>query len=74
MGGIVVDDTGRVLNERNEAIAGLYAAGCCTGGLDGGPNAGYVGGLAKAAATGLRTADHLAAVARAGNASDAART
>jgi fumarate reductase flavoprotein subunit len=73
MGGIAVDDAGRVLNERNEAIPGLYAAGCCTGGLDGGPNAGYVGGLAKSAATGLRTADHLAAVVRAGIASDAAR-
>jgi fumarate reductase flavoprotein subunit len=65
MGGIAVDGVGRVLNERNEPIAGLYAAGSCTGGLDGGPNAGYVGGLAKAAATGLRTADHLAATLRA---------
>jgi fumarate reductase flavoprotein subunit len=60
MGGIAVDGVGRVLNERNEPIAGLYAAGCCTGGLDGGPHAGYVGGLAKSAAMGLRTADHLA--------------
>jgi fumarate reductase flavoprotein subunit len=61
MGGIAVDSAGRVLSERNNPIAGLYAAGCCTGGLDGGPNAGYVGGLAKSAAMGLRTADHLAA-------------
>ena len=60
MGGIAVDDVGRVLNERNEAIPGLYAAGACTGGLDGGPHAGYVGGLAKSAAMGLHTADHLA--------------
>lgn len=67
MGGIAVDDVGRVLNERNEPIAGLYAAGCCTGGLDGGPSAGYVGGLAKSAAMGLRTADHLAASLRAGS-------
>lgn len=62
MGGIAVDDVGRVLNERDEPIPGLYAAGCCTGGLDGGPNAGYVGGLAKSAAMGLRTADHIAAL------------
>ena len=55
-----MDGVGRVLNERKEPIAGLYAAGCCTGGLDGGPGAGYVGGLAKSAAMGLRTADHLA--------------
>ena len=61
MGGIAVDGVGRVLNEREEPIGGLYAAGCCTGGLDGGPGAGYVGGLAKSAAMGLRTADHLAA-------------
>jgi fumarate reductase flavoprotein subunit len=67
MGGIAVDGVGRVLNERNEPIAGLYAAGCCTGGLDGGPSAGYVGGLAKSAAMGLRTADHLAASLRAGS-------
>jgi fumarate reductase flavoprotein subunit len=61
MGGVAVDDVGRVLNERSEAIPGLYAAGACTGGLDGGPHAGYVGGLAKSAAMGLHTADHLAA-------------
>ena len=66
MGGIAVDRAGRVLNESNETIAGLYAAGCCTGGLDGGPQAGYVGGLAKSAAMGLRTADDLAAFLRAG--------
>jgi fumarate reductase flavoprotein subunit len=66
MGGIAVDAAGRVLNERNAPIAGLYAAGSSTGGLDGGPNAGYVGGLAKAAATGWRTAEHLAAELRPG--------
>lgn len=65
MGGIAVDDVGRVLNERNAPIAGLYAAGCCAGGFDGGPHAGYVGGLARSAATGLRAADHLAASLRA---------
>jgi succinate dehydrogenase/fumarate reductase flavoprotein subunit len=67
MGGIAVDGVGRVLNEQNEPIAGLYAAGCCTGGLDGGPNAGYVGGLAKSAAMGLRTADQLVASLRRGD-------
>jgi fumarate reductase flavoprotein subunit len=67
MGGIAVDGVGRVLSGRNQPIAGLYAAGCCTGGLDGGPAAGYVGGLAKSAAMGLRTADHLAAYLHAGS-------
>ncbi len=61
MGGLATDDVGRVLNGQNAAIPGVYAAGCCTGGLEGGPNAGYVGGLAKSAAMGLRAAGHLAA-------------
>lgn len=61
MGGIATDDVGRVLNEQNTAIPGLYAAGCTTGGLEGGPNAGYVGGLAKSAAMALRASDHIAA-------------
>jgi fumarate reductase flavoprotein subunit len=29
-------------------MPGLFAAGSTVGGLDGGPNAGYVGGLIKA--------------------------
>jgi fumarate reductase flavoprotein subunit len=61
MGGIAVDAAGRVLDQRNDVIPRLYAVGCCTGGLDGGPSAGYVGGLAKSAAMGINTADHLAA-------------
>jgi fumarate reductase flavoprotein subunit len=39
-------------------IGGLYAAGSSTGGLEGGPNVGYVGGLIKAFAFGLIAADH----------------
>jgi fumarate reductase flavoprotein subunit len=61
MGGIATDDVGRVLNEQNAIIPGLYAAGCTTGGLEGGPNAGYVGGLAKSATMALRASDHIAA-------------
>lgn len=61
MGGIATDDVGRVLNEHNTAIPGLYAAGCTTGGLEGGPKAGYVGGLAKSATMALRASDHIAA-------------
>jgi fumarate reductase flavoprotein subunit len=61
MGGIAIDDVGRVLNERNAPIPGLYAAGCTTGGLEGGPHAGYVGGLAKSATMALRASDHIAA-------------
>ena len=61
MGGIATDDVGRVLNERNAPIPGLYAAGNTTGGLEGGPTAAYIGGLAKSAAMALRASDHIAA-------------
>ena len=48
MGGIVVDGDARVLDKNDKPIPGLYAAGSTVGGLDGGPHAGYVGGLIKA--------------------------
>ncbi len=60
MGGIVVDGNGRVLDKTDRPIPGLYAAGSTVGGLDGGPHAGYVGGLIKAA-IGLRAAEAIAA-------------
>ena len=56
MGGIAVDGNGAVLDETGAAIAGLYAAGATTGGLEGGPEYGYVGGLIKAV-LGLRAAE-----------------
>jgi len=43
---------------------GLFAAGSTVGGLDGGPNAGYVGGLIKATIA-LRAAEAIAAAQRA---------
>ena len=61
MGGIDIDENCRVLKPEGSAIGGLYAAGSCTGGLEGGPNVGYVGGLIKAFAFGLIAADHAAA-------------
>ncbi len=60
MGGIVVDGDGRVLDNADEPIPGLYAAGSTVGGLDGGPHAGYVGGLIKAT-IGLRAAEAIVA-------------
>jgi fumarate reductase flavoprotein subunit len=60
MGGIVVDGDGAVLDNNDRPIAGLYAAGSTVGGLDGGPHAGYVGGLIKAT-IGLRAAETIAA-------------
>jgi fumarate reductase flavoprotein subunit len=59
MGGIAVDGDGRVLDKNDQPIPGLYAAGSTVGGLDGGPHAGYVGGLIKAA-IGLRAAEDIA--------------
>jgi len=59
MGGIVVDGNARVLDVNDRPIPGLYAAGSTVGGLDGGPHAGYVGGLIKAT-FGLRAAETIA--------------
>ena len=61
MGGIIVDGDGAVLDENDTPIPGLFAAGSTVGGLDGGPHAGYVGGLIKAV-IGLRAAEKIAAV------------
>ena len=58
MGGIDIDAHCRVLKPDGNVIGGLYAAGSSTGGLEGGPNVGYVGGLIKAFAFGLIAADH----------------
>ena len=60
MGGIAIDEHGRVLDTALLPIPGLYASGCCTGGLDGGPACGYVGGLTKSAVMSLRVAKAIA--------------
>jgi len=60
MGGIHIDGDARVLREDGNTVPGLYAAGACTGGLEGGPQAGYVGGLLKAGVMGLRAAQSIA--------------
>lgn len=61
MGGVLVDGQSRVLNTGDSPIAGLYAAGAVTGGLEGGPNPTYVGGLAKAGIQGMLAAEAIAA-------------
>ena len=63
MGGIRIDEHARALDETGRPIPGLYATGACTGGLEGGPRTGYVGGLVKCGVTGLRAAEHVAAQA-----------
>lgn len=60
MGGLRINASAQVLRPDGGAIAGLYAAGSCTGGLEGGPARGYVGGLSKAAVFGLIAADTIA--------------
>jgi fumarate reductase flavoprotein subunit len=61
MGGIVVNGDGAVLDRNDAPLPGLFAAGSTVGGLDGGPGAGYVGGLIKATIA-LRAAEAIAAV------------
>lgn len=60
MGGIRIDGHSRVIGTDGAPISGLYAAGTATGGLEGGPASGYVGGLVKSGVTALRAAEHAA--------------
>ncbi|MGI9477355.1 MAG: FAD-dependent oxidoreductase [Hyphomicrobiaceae bacterium] len=62
MGGVLVDSCSRVVKPDGTVISGLYAAGSITGGLEGGANAAYVGGLAKAGVQGLLAAETIAQV------------
>jgi fumarate reductase flavoprotein subunit len=57
MGGIAIDTDSRVQNAAGAPITGLFAAGSTSGGMEGGPAAAYLGGLTKAAITGLRAAE-----------------
>jgi fumarate reductase flavoprotein subunit len=60
MGGIAINKNCQVLHESGEVIPHLYAAGTCTGGLEGGPAIGYLGGLCKSGVLGLRAGEHIA--------------
>jgi fumarate reductase flavoprotein subunit len=66
MGGIAIDGHARVRRTDGSVIDGLYAAGGCTGGLEGGGALGYVGGLIKACVFGLRAAEACARKIRPG--------
>ena len=57
MGGIATDADGKALREDGTPIPGLFAAGCATGGLEGGDYTGYTGGLSKSAVFGLRAGE-----------------
>ncbi|AQV99179.1 FAD-binding protein (plasmid) [Cupriavidus necator] len=63
MGGIATDVDGRVLDTANRPIANLYAAGCATGGIEGGGDreqVAYIGGLSRSTVFGLRAANAIA--------------
>jgi fumarate reductase flavoprotein subunit len=62
MGGLLIDADARVLRPGGEPIEGLYAAGSTTGGIEGGEDAVYLGGLCKAGVFGLAAAEHAAAL------------
>lgn len=57
MGGPVVDTTLTALDGAGRPIAGLALVGASAGGFDGGPLAGYTGGLLRAAISGLLWAE-----------------
>jgi fumarate reductase flavoprotein subunit len=62
MGGIAIDEHGRAVRGDGAAISGLYVAGGAAGGLEGGPEIGYVGGLIKCGVTALIAAEHISAL------------
>ncbi len=63
MGGILIDEHAQVLAPDAQPIPGLFAAGAATGGIEGGGNAAYVGGLIKAGTFGMIAAERVAALA-----------
>jgi fumarate reductase flavoprotein subunit len=60
MGGIKTNQFMQVISVTDEPIRGLFAVGACTGGLEGGANIGYVGGLIKSSVMGFKAADFIA--------------
>ena len=61
MGGVVIDANAQAQTPTGAPFRGLYAVGTPVAGLEGGPRAGYVGGLSKAFVLGLLAAEHIAA-------------
>ena len=62
--GVTTDTTSNYIGFYS--VPGLFAAGSTTGGIQGGPNGGYVGGLATAATFGYIAAGTIAVQVRAG--------
>jgi fumarate reductase flavoprotein subunit len=62
MGGVVIDEHAQAQKPDGTAFKGLYAVGTPVAGLEGGPRAGYVGGLSKAFILGMLAAEHIASL------------
>jgi fumarate reductase flavoprotein subunit len=60
MGGVVIDAHAQALRPDGSVFPGLYAVGTPVAGLEGGPRAGYVGGVSKAFILGLLAGEHMA--------------
>jgi fumarate reductase flavoprotein subunit len=60
MGGVVINEHAQALRPDGSVFPGLYAVGTPVAGLEGGPRAGYVGGLSKAFILGLLAGEHMA--------------
>jgi fumarate reductase flavoprotein subunit len=64
-GGLIVDDKARVLRDGHTVIKGLLASGSTVGGLEGGPETGYIGGLIKSLVFGMLAAETIASQSKA---------
>jgi fumarate reductase flavoprotein subunit len=62
MVGIDIDAQAQVLDSNATPIPGLFAAGATTGGLEGGRDSAYIGGLIKSGSFGLLAAERIAAL------------
>ena len=52
MGGVAIDERGRVVDKKGKPLGGLYAAGSTCGGIHGSPvTSGYLGGLGVSIST-----------------------
>jgi fumarate reductase flavoprotein subunit len=65
LGGLKINGHARVVDAGNRPIDDLYAAGGTAGGLHGGPDAGYAGGLLEAAVFGLIAGESAAGAGKA---------
>jgi len=62
MVGIDIDGHAQVLDANAKPIPGLFAAGATTGGLEGGKDSAYIGGLIKSGSFGLLAAERIASL------------